>query len=93
MNKRLTRLTEPSMRLYFICAVVFVIATAFVSPWLAVTEAAAVGGMYVYFRSTAKKRRDAIQRYIDDVTDDMTTADKASMLSAPFAMMVFRPDT
>ena len=84
------------MRLYFICAVLFVLAT-FLKPIprmeLAVIELLIVVALYYSYRKTAKKRRDAIQRYIDDVTDDMTTADKASMLSAPIAMMVFRPDT
>ena len=95
-KKKITKLTEPSMRLYFIVAVLFALAT-FCTPIpriaLAVVESIIVIGLYFYFRSTARKRRDAIQRYIDDVTDDMTTADKASMLSAPIAMMVFRPDT
>ena len=84
------------MRLYFICAVLFVLAT-FCTPIprleLAVVELLIVALLYYNYRKTAKKRRDAIQRYIDDVTDDMTTADKASMLSAPIAMMAFRPDT
>ena len=84
------------MRLYFICAIIFALATFVESipriP-LAAVECAAFAGLYYYFRSTALKRREAIQRYIDTVTDDMTTADKASMLSAPIAMMVFRPDT
>ena len=84
------------MRLYFICAVLFVVAT-FCTPIprleLAVIELLIVALLYYNYRKTAKKRRDAIQRYIDDVTDDMTTADKASMLSAPIAMMAFRPDT
>lgn len=84
------------MRLYFICALLFALAT-FITPIpripLAVGEGVVVLGLYLYFRSTAKKRREAIQHYIDTVTDDMTSADKASMLSAPIAMMVFRPDT
>ena len=84
------------MRLYFICALLFVVAT-FCTPIprleLAVVELLIVALLYYNYRKTAKKRRDAIQRYIDDVTDDMTTADKASMLSAPIAMMAFRPDT
>ncbi|MBE7008228.1 MAG: DHH family phosphoesterase [Ruminococcaceae bacterium] len=96
MAKRITRLTEPNMRLYFACTLVFALAT-FCTPIpripLAVGEGVVLLALYLYFRSTAKKRREAIQDYIDTVTDDMTSADKASMLSAPVAMMVFRPDT
>jgi len=94
VQKRITKLTEPSMRLYFAFAVLFALAAFLIGePVLGVIESIIVCGLYLYFRATAKKRRDAIQRYIDDVTDDMTSADKASMLSAPIAMMVFRPDT
>ncbi|MBQ2177779.1 MAG: DHH family phosphoesterase, partial [Oscillospiraceae bacterium] len=93
MNKKISRLKDQSMRVYFLCAALFAIATAFVSVPLAVGEAVITVGLWFYFRSNARKRRADIQRYIDEMTDDMTTADKASMLSAPFAMMVFRPDT
>ena len=96
VGKHITKLTEPSMRLYFIFAILFALAT-FCTPIprleLAVVETLLIAGLYYNYRKAAKKRRDAIQRYIDDVTDDMTSADKASMLSAPIAMMAFRPDT
>ena len=94
MPRRITKLTEPSMRLYFIFAALFAVA-AFASgdAVLGVIETVIVAGLYFYFRSTGKKRKEAIRRYIDDMTDDMTSAEKASMLSAPIAMMVFRPDT
>ncbi len=94
MQKRITKLTEPSMRLYFAFAVLFALAAFFTGETvLGIIESLIVCGLYLYFRSTSKKRREAIQQYIDDVTDEMTSADKASMLSAPIAMMVFRPDT
>lgn len=84
------------MRLYFICAGLFALAT-FVAPIpripLAIVETLIIVALYFYFSSTAKKRREEIRRYIDTVTDNMTSAGKASMLTAPIAMMVFRPDT
>jgi len=94
VGKRITKLTEPSMRLYFACALLFTVAAfATGETVLGVLELLVIIALYFYFRETGKMRRAAIQRYIDDVTDDMTTADKATMLSAPIAMMVFRPDT
>ena len=94
MSKRIAKLTEPSMRLYFIVAALFALAAfAMGKHTLGAVESVVVIGLYFYFRATNRKRREAIRRYIDDVTDDMTSADKASMLSAPIAMMVFRPDT
>ena len=93
MNKKMTRLKDRSVLVYFFCAALFAIITVFISVPLGVAEGAVILLLSVYFRSNAKKRREEIRRYIDDMTDDMTTVDKASMLSAPFAMMVFRPDT
>ncbi len=84
------------MRLYFILAALFAVATfctAVPRLPLAIAECVIVAALYFYFSSTAKKRREEIERYIDAVTDDMTSVGKASMLSAPIAMMVFRPDT
>ena len=89
----MTRLKDQGVLVYFFCAALFAIITAFVSVPLGVAEGAVILLLSVYFRSNAKKRREEIRRYIDDMTDDMTTADRVSMLSAPFAMMVFRPDT
>ena len=92
-NKRISKLVDPSFRLYFIVGFAFAAVTTRVSVPLAICEAAATAFLWWYFRHTAQKRREGIRKYIDDMTDDMTTADKASMLSAPFAMMVFRPVT
>ena len=91
-NKKISKLVDPSFRLYFLVGFLFAAVTVRVSIPLAICEAAAMAFLWWYFRHTAQKRREGIRQYIDDVTDDMT-ADKASMLSAPFAMMVFRPDT
>lgn len=92
-NRRISKLVDPSFRLYFVVVFLFAALTLRVSIPLALCEGAAMAFLWWYFRHTAKKRRDGIRQYIDDMADDMTTADKASMLSAPFAMMVFRPDT
>ncbi|MBQ7713906.1 MAG: DHH family phosphoesterase [Oscillospiraceae bacterium] len=94
MSKRMTKLAEPSMRLNFVIAVLFTLAAFAVGePVLGAAEAVAVVALYFYFRAALKKRSEAIRRYIDDVADDVTSAEHGSMLSAPIAMMVFRPDT
>ena len=94
VSKRTAKLTEPSMRLNFIVAAIFALAAFAVGKTaLGAAEAVVVIGLYFYCRTANKKRREAIRRYIDDVTDDVTSAERGSMLSAPIAMMVFRPDT
>ena len=93
MSKRVNKLTEPNMRLYFLLTALFCIATLWVEPWLGMVECVLTALVYVHFHHTARKRREGIQRYVEDMTDDVASAGKSSMLSAPFAMMVFRPDT
>ena len=93
MSKKVNKLTEPNMRLYFLLAAVFCAVTLWIEPILGLVEAGVMALTYVYFRRTAQKRREGIQRYVEDMTDDVASAGKSSMLSAPFAMMVFRPDT
>ena len=71
------QLVDPSFRLYFLVGFLFAAVTVRVSIPLAICEAAAMAFLWWYFRHTAQKRREGIRQYIDDVTDDMTTADKA----------------
>ena len=93
MSKKINKLSEPNMRLYFIVAALFCAAALWVKPLLGAAECAVTALLYAYFRRTARKRREGIQRYVEDMTDDVASVGKSSMLSAPFAMMVFRPDT
>ena len=93
MSRKQTRLPEANMKLYFLVMAVFCAAALWAKPMLGAVEAAVMLLVYVYFRRTAQKRREGIRRYVEDMTDDVESAGKSSMLSAPFAMMVFRPDT
>ena len=52
MQKRITKLTEPSMRLYFAFAVLFALAAFFTGETvLGIIESVVVFGLYLYFRS------------------------------------------
>ena len=59
-NKKLSRLLEPNLKLYFLCMVVFAIATAWVDVLLGLVQLCAIGGLYVYFARSGKKRRQGI---------------------------------
>ena len=87
MSKKVNKLTEPNMRLYFLLAAVFCAVTLWIEPILGLVEAGVMALTYVYFRRTAQKRREGIQRYVEDMTDDVASAGKSSMLSAPYAMI------
>ena len=91
-NKKISKLVDPSFRLYFLVGFLFAAVTVRVSIPLAICEAAAMAFLWWYFRHTAQKRREGIRQYIDDVTDDMTTADKACVrISLTTASTIFSP--
>ena len=93
-NKKLSRLLEPSFfRLYFLCMVVFTIASFTVSVPLGLIEAVACIALYVFFRNGNKKRRQGILQYIDSVAGSVDTASKSTLINSPLPIMVFRPDT
>ena len=92
-NKKLSRLLEPNLKLYFLCLLLFTLAAVKVSPVLAVAEGLATAALYVYFTHANKKRRQNVLQYIDNVTGSVDTASKSTLINAPLPIMVFRPDT
>ena len=91
-KNKLSRLLEPSLRLYFLCLVAFAALSALFSLPLAAGELAVVVLLYLYFRrSTALRQREIIQ-YIENVTCNMDTATKDTMVNAPLPMVIFRPE-
>ena len=92
-NKKLSRLLEPNLKLYFFFMAVFVIAAATVNPLLAVVEGIITVGLYVYFTRRNKKRRQGVLQYIDSVTGSVDSASKSTLINSPLPVMVFRPDT
>ena len=92
-NKKLSRLLEPNLKLYFLCMVAFAIATALVDVLLGLIQLCAIGGLYAYFTRSSKKRRQGILQYIDNLTGSVDTASKSTLINSPLPIMVFRPDT
>ena len=92
-KKKLSRLLEPNMSLYFLCLALFVAAALFVDPLLAVCEAILSVCLYLYLTQGNKKRRQKVLQYIDSVTGSVDTASKSTLINSPLPIMVFRPDT
>ena len=61
-NKKISKLVDPSFRLYFLVGFLFAAVTVRVSIPLAICEAAAMAFLWWYFRHTAQKRREGIRR-------------------------------
>ena len=92
-NKKLSRLLEPNLKLYFLCLLIFSLAAITVSWPLALAEGLATVALYYYSSEVNKKRRQGILQYIDSVTGSVDTASKSTLINSPLPIMVFRPDT
>lgn len=86
-NKKLSRLLEPNLKLYFLCMIVFAAATATVSLPLGLVEIACTVGLYAYFTNRNQKRRQNILQYIDNVTGSVDTASKSTLINSPLPIM------
>ena len=93
MNKKLSRLLEPSLGLYLSCLLLFAAASAFFSVPLAVIEGVIVVILYLYLRRSSNIRKREMMRYIDSVTTNMDVATRDTMLNSPLPMVIFHPDT
>ena len=93
-KKKLSHLLEPSLRLYFICLVLFALASGLWGSWrLAAVEGAVVILLYFYFRRCNTQRQSEILRYLETYTDSIDAATKDTVVNAPLPMVIFRPDS
>ena len=92
-NKKMPRLLEPNMKLYFLCLLVFAVLAIPVSIPLAIVEALAAAGLYAYLTKANQKRRQSVLQYIDSVAGSVDTASRSTFANSPLPIMVFRPDT
>ncbi|WP_209344551.1 DHH family phosphoesterase [Flavonifractor sp. AGMB03687] len=91
-KNKLSHLVEPSLRLYFLCLIVFAAVTALFSVPAAAAELAVVVILYLYFRRSNALRQKEILKYIENVTCNMDSATKDTMVNAPLPMVIFRPE-
>ena len=91
-KKKLAHLLEPSLRLYFVCLVLFTLASGAWGNWpLAAAEV--VVALYFYFRRSNAQRQKEILQYIENVTYNIDVATKDTMTNAPLPMVIFRPES
>lgn len=93
MNKKLSRLLEPNLKLYFFFLLVFSLAAIPFKPSLAAVEGCITVVLYIAFTRNGRKRRQGILQYIDNLTGSVDTASKSTLINSPLPIMVFRPDT
>ena len=93
MNRKISQLLQPSFQLYFVCLIVFALATALSSPPLAVVELVVVACLGLYNRESNRRRRREITKYLESVTGTVDTATKDTMTNCPLPMIIFRPES
>jgi c-di-AMP phosphodiesterase-like protein len=92
-KKKISRLLEPRIRLYFFFLLAFAVVTVFFDYTIAAVEGAVILGLYLYFYITDIHRQRQILQYIETVTCDVDTATKDTVLNAPLPMVIFKPET
>lgn len=93
MNKRISRLLEPNLKLYFIMLLLFAAAVIPFQPALGIAGCLLAVALYFYFQSSNRKRKQGILQYIDSLTGSVDTASKNTLINSPLPIMVYRPDT
>ena len=88
MNRKLGRLLEPGLDLFFILMLVFSAASlAAGEAGLAVTELMATAGLYAYYQYSKLKRRRELEAFIQSATNTLGTTDSGR---TPFPMALVR---
>jgi len=92
LNKKIKRLFEPNMRLYFILLVVFAGVTFLTGKQNAViayAEAALIVALYFYSRASLRRRNRELTKYIESVTQNVDSAARGTFSNFPLPMVVF----
>ena len=88
MNKKLGRLVDPTVGLYFVVLLVFAAASFLMNqPVLAAAEAGAAGLLFLFYRLRKNHRSKELAAYIQSATDTLETASKGEM---PLPMALIR---
>ncbi|MGI5963363.1 MAG: DHH family phosphoesterase [Lawsonibacter sp.] len=93
MNRKISKLLQPSFQLYFVCLIAFALLSALYSLPLAGVELVVIVGMGIYNRENAKRRQREISKYLENVTGTVDTATKDTMANSPLPMIIFRPES
>ena len=92
-RKKLPRLLQPSLQLYFACLIFFALASALFNWPLAILELAVVVLLGLHHRRGLSKRRKEITKYIENITGNVDVATKDTMVNSPLPMLIFRPES
>ena len=88
MNRKLGRLLEPGLDVYFVVMLVFAVASLVAGAGdLALTELVATGALYSYYQYSKLKRRRELEAFIQSATNTLGSTDGGK---TPFPMALVR---
>ena len=93
MNRKLLKLLQPSVQLYFICLIFFALVSAFYSLPLAAGELAVILCLGLYSQANNRRRPREVSKYLESVTGTVESATKDTTANAPLPMVIFRPES
>ncbi len=93
MNRKLSRLLQPSVQLYFVCLILFALVSAFFSLPLAGIELAVVVVLIAYNRTVSRRQKRELSRYLDSMAGSADAASQDSAANTPLPMIIFRPES
>ncbi len=89
----LTRILSPRIGIYLVLLFLFSAISALLNPWVGLAEAGVSVLLLIAYLVSTRRRRQAVERYIAQMTGEVNAAGSQSMLRAPLPMVVFRPGT
>lgn len=92
-NKRIARLLEPGMRIYFIASLIFFIVVLNINLYVGIAGLLLLTAQYLVYRNASAKRRKEILALIDSVASSIGEATTNSVSASPFPTVIIRVET
>lgn len=92
MNRKLARVFQPSMRLYFIILVIFAIIMIPINWYVALGEGIVILILFVYSQIKLRKQGAQIKEYFEELTNSVETVQKDNSINFPMPMVIFSID-
>ncbi|MBQ1271712.1 MAG: DHH family phosphoesterase [Clostridia bacterium] len=93
MDKKLAKLLEPGFKTIFLMLVVCVAITGYFSIPIAAAEGVCTVLLYVFYRRKARRRRNSVRRYVENLAFQVDNASKHTIVNFPLPMAILRLDT
>jgi len=93
LNRKLTKLLQGNLQVYFVVLLLFTALMACYSLPVAAGQLIVVIALGLYNRRTGHKRRREISKYLDNMAGSGDTATRDTMTNAPLPMIMFRPES